>query len=94
MLDNFQLHELSGYTGLERINYLLEILINSKTYYDYVLNSYEQKDCINYEETNQPPIIVGDNSRLLYEVKYKTQYLHQDAMKEILFTQKELIYDK
>ena len=44
MLDNFQLHELSGYTGLERINYLLKILINSKTYYDYVLNSYEQKD--------------------------------------------------
>lgn len=46
------------------------------------------------EPSKQPPIIVGDNSRLLYEVKYKTQYLHQDAMKEILFTQKELIYDK
>lgn len=44
MLDNFQLHELSGYTGLERISYLLEILISSKTYYDYVLDSYEQKD--------------------------------------------------
>ena len=54
MLDNFQLHELSGYTGLERINYLLEILISSKTYYDYVLNSYEQKD---YEKNHFPDII-------------------------------------
>lgn len=54
MLDNFQLHELSGYTGLERINYLLEILIRSKTYYDYVLNSYEQKD---YEKNHFPDII-------------------------------------
>lgn len=54
MLDNFQLHELSGYTGLERINYLLEILISSKTYYDYVLDSYEQKD---YEKNHFPDII-------------------------------------
>ena len=54
MLDNFQLHELSGYTGLERINYLLKILISSKTYYDYVLNSYEQKD---YEKNHFPDII-------------------------------------
>lgn len=54
MLDNFQLHELSGYTGLERINYLLEILIRSKTNYDYVLNSYEQKD---YEKNHFPDII-------------------------------------
>lgn len=54
MLDNFQLHELSGYTGLERINYLLEILISSKTNYDYVLNSYEQKD---YEKNHFPDII-------------------------------------
>ena len=54
MLDNYQLHELSGYTGLERINYLLEILIRSKTYYDYVLNSYEQKD---YEKNHFPDII-------------------------------------
>ena len=61
MLDNFQLHELSGYTGLERINYLLEILISSKTYYDYVLNSYEQKD---YEK-NQDEFIkyVYDKTR-------------------------------
>lgn len=54
MLDNFQLHELSGYTGLERISYLLEILISSKTYYDYVLDSYEQKD---YEKNHFPDII-------------------------------------
>ena len=54
MLDNFQLHELSGYTGLERINYLLELLISSKTYYDYVLDSYEQKD---YEKNHFPDII-------------------------------------
>ena len=70
MLDNFQLHELSGYTGLERINYLLEILINSKTYYDYVLNSYEQKD---YEKNHPGWIVVAGINGDQYYAKYGSQ---------------------
>lgn len=36
------------------------------------------------EQSNQPPIIVGDNSRLLNEVKYEIKYNIQNAIKEIL----------
>ncbi|MDR3112971.1 MAG: NAD(P)-dependent oxidoreductase [Endomicrobium sp.] len=36
------------------------------------------------EPTTQPPIIIGDNSRLLNEVSYKIQYSLDQALNEIL----------
>lgn len=36
------------------------------------------------EPSNQPPIIVGDNSRLINEVGYKLQYPLTDGIKDIL----------
>ena len=39
---------------------------------------------IKKEDTNQPPIIVGDNHRLTNEVGYKIKYSTQDAVSEIL----------
>lgn len=39
---------------------------------------------IKQEETNQPPLIVGDNTRLTKEVGYKIQYSFEQAIDEIL----------
>ena len=39
---------------------------------------------IKQEETTQPPIIVGDNTRLTKEVGYKIQYSFEQAIDEIL----------
>lgn len=39
---------------------------------------------INKELTNQPPVIVGDNSRLSNEVGYKLQYTTEEAIEEII----------
>lgn len=40
---------------------------------------------INYDEnSNQPPIIVGDNTRLVKEVGYQLQYSFEQAIEEIL----------
>ena len=39
---------------------------------------------IKQEETNQPPLIVGDNTRLTKEVGYKIQYSFGQAIDEIL----------
>lgn len=36
------------------------------------------------ESFNQPPIIVGDNSKLISEVKYKIKYKLEDAIGEII----------
>jgi nucleoside-diphosphate-sugar epimerase len=46
------------------------------------------------ELSSQPPIIVGNNSRLVNEVKYKIKYPLNLAIMDILNTQKkENIYD-
>ena len=35
------------------------------------------------EPSNQPPIIVGDNSRLINEVGYKMKYTLDEAIREV-----------
>ena len=36
------------------------------------------------EETSQPPVIVGDDTRLRQEVGYQIEYSHEMAVKDIL----------
>lgn len=49
-------------------------------------NSMHKSGLIKFQDeiSNQPPVIVGDNLRLLNEVKYENKYSLKEALKEIL----------
>ena len=60
--------------------------ISLKDYSTYIAKQLGKEEYlkINYEETNQPPIIVGDNTRLTKEVGYEIKYSFEKAIEEIL----------
>lgn len=60
--------------------------ISLKEYSTYIAKKLGKEEFLNIkqEETNQPPIITGDNSRLINEVGYKIQYSFENAIDEIL----------
>lgn len=74
----------SGVTGT--VNMCTGRGISLKEYSTYIAKKLgkEKYLTIKYEQTNQPPIIVGDNSRLINEVGYKIQYSFEKAINEIL----------
>lgn len=74
----------SGVTGT--VNMCTGIGISLREYSTYIAQKLgkEKYLTIKYEQTNQPPIIVGDNSRLINEVGYKIQYSFEKAIDEIL----------
>ncbi|MGN1154176.1 MAG: NAD-dependent epimerase/dehydratase family protein [Candidatus Gastranaerophilaceae bacterium] len=60
--------------------------ISLRDYSTYIAKQLGKEEYlkINYEETNQPPIIVGDNTRLTKEVGYEIKYSFEKAIEEIL----------
>ena len=74
----------SGVTGT--VNMCTGRGISLREYSTYIAKKLgkEKYLTIKYEQTNQPPIIVGDNSRLVNEVGYKIQYSFEKAINEIL----------
>jgi len=60
--------------------------VSLKDYSTYIANKLGKTELltIKYEPTNQPMIIVGDNTRLTKEVGYKLQYTFEQAIDEIL----------
>lgn len=60
--------------------------ISLEDYSTYIARKLNKEEylIIKQEETNQPPIIVGDNTRLIQEVGYKIQYSFEKAIDEIL----------
>lgn len=60
--------------------------ISIKEYVLTIAKELGKEHLVNFEDepSNQPPIIVGDNSRLLNEICYKYRYNLQLAIKEIL----------
>ena len=76
----------SGVTGT--VNMCTGRGISLREYSTYIAKKLgkEKYLTIKYEQTNQPPIIVGDNSRLVNEVGYKIQYSFEKAIDEILST--------
>lgn len=60
--------------------------ISLEDYSTYIARKLNKEEylIIKQEETNQPPIIVGDNTRLTQEVGYKIQYSFEKAIDEIL----------
>lgn len=49
-------------------------------------HSMQKSGLIKFQDeiSNQPPVIIGDNFKLLNEVKYKNKYSLKEALKEIL----------
>lgn len=60
--------------------------ISLKDYSSYIAKQLGKEEflTIKQEKTNQPPIIVGDNTRLTQEVGYKIKYSFEKAVQEIL----------
>ena len=60
--------------------------ISLKEYSTYIAKKLgkEKYLTVRYEQNNQPPVIVGDNSRLINEVGYKIKYSFEQAIDEIL----------
>lgn len=76
----------SNVTGT--VNMCTGIGISLKEYSTYIAQKLgkEKYLTVKQEQTNQPPVIVGDNSRLVNEVGYKIQYSFEKAIDEILST--------
>lgn len=60
--------------------------ISLKDYSTYIAKKLGKEEYLTIKEeaTNQPPLIVGDNTRLTHEVGYKIRYSFEEAIEEIL----------